>query len=65
MLCISRKSGQRVKVGDCWIRVAISNGQVRMAFDAPPHIKITREELLNESDKQDRKIREASTVRRG
>jgi sRNA-binding carbon storage regulator CsrA len=50
MLVISRRSGQRVKVGDCWITVSDKGGRISMAFDAPPHIKIIREELLNEDN---------------
>jgi len=66
MLCITRKSGERVKVGDCWIRVTNKNGRISMAFDAPPDIKIIREELLNGRSKSNDSVPAGgSTIQRG
>jgi carbon storage regulator CsrA len=45
-LAITRKVGQRVKVGEAWVEVShISGGQVKLRIDAPRDVKILREEL--------------------
>lgn len=48
MLVISRKIGERVKIGpNIWVMVTrIDDGSVRIAIDAPRHLTIVREELL-------------------
>ena len=48
MLVISRRVGERVKIGpDIWVMVTrIEDGCVRIAIDAPRHMTIVREELL-------------------
>lgn len=48
MLVISRRIGERVKIGpNVWVMVTrIEDGSVRLAIDAPRHLTIVREELL-------------------
>ena len=48
MLVISRRVGERVKIGpNIWVKViCIKGGSVRIAFDTPRHLNIVREELL-------------------
>ena len=47
MLILSRKTGQRVCIGASVVVtvVAIGNGQVRLAFDAPREMSIDRHEV--------------------
>ena len=47
MLVLSRKAGEQVCIGDSVVVtvVAVRNGQVRLAFDAPSGVAIDREEL--------------------
>lgn len=48
MLVISRRIGERVRIGpNVWVMVTrIEDGSVRLAIDAPRHITIAREELI-------------------
>jgi len=48
MLVISRRVGERVKIGpNIWVMVTrIEDGCVRIAIDAPRHLSIVREELI-------------------
>lgn len=52
MLVISRKRGQRVRIGpNIEVMVTrIEDGSVRLAIDAPKHITIVREELVARKD---------------
>ena len=45
---LSRKEGQRVRVGpNVWVTlIDVDRGKVRLGFDAPPGVRIAREELL-------------------
>ncbi len=47
MLVLSRKPGERVCIGASVVVVvvAVHNGQVRLAFDAPSAVAIDREEV--------------------
>jgi carbon storage regulator len=47
MLVLSRKIGERVCIGSSvMVTVAsVKNGRVRLAFDAPDHLAIDREEV--------------------
>ena len=55
MLCLSRKSGEGVRLSidghEIWVRVGrvTANGNVLLAFDAPGNCHIVREELLARS----------------
>jgi carbon storage regulator len=46
-LVLSRKAGQTILIGDSIVVkiVAIQGTQVRIAIEAPPEVKILREEL--------------------
>ena len=48
MLVISRRVGERVKIGpNVWVMVTkVGDGVARLAIDAPRHLTIAREELL-------------------
>lgn len=48
MLCLSRKAGERIHIGDdVWIEVRrISGNRCSIAVSAPPHVRIVRGELL-------------------
>lgn len=52
MLVLSRKHGECVKVGDCWIRVEKKNGNIVMSFEAHKSIKVIRQEHATDADKQ-------------
>jgi carbon storage regulator len=47
MLVLTRKTGERVRIGTSVVVtvVAIDQGRVRLAFDAPAHVAIDREEV--------------------
>jgi len=49
MLVLERAVGEKVIVGDYELTVVVTrigDGRVRLGFEAPPHIKINREEVL-------------------
>ena len=53
MLCLARKVDERILIGDVWVSVIeITGNRVKLGIEASPDIKILREELLNEGDKQ-------------
>ncbi len=56
MLVLSRKVDERIRVGDevTITVVRISPGVVRIGIDAPPHLAIVRDELV-ESDAPNRR----------
>ena len=47
MLVLNRKEGQRVHIGASVVVtvVQVRNGQVRLAFEAPPQVAIDRAEV--------------------
>jgi carbon storage regulator len=48
MLVLSRKSGERIKIGDnVWITVVeVKRGVVRLGIEAPRDVSVMRSELL-------------------
>lgn len=48
MLVLSRRTGERIRIGDSivieFVRVQ-SDGKVRVAIDAPPEVEVHREEV--------------------
>jgi carbon storage regulator len=50
MLVLTRRLGEKILVGDnIWITVVeIDRGKVRLGLEAPPHVSIFRQELLND-----------------
>lgn len=57
MLVLSRKVGERVRIGDgiTVTIVRISGGGVRIGIEAPPELPVVREELLEEMERERRK----------
>lgn len=53
MLCLGRKTGERVRIGDDIVVTVVGirhDGTVRLGFEAPPHVKVLRDELILHSD---------------
>lgn len=50
MLCLTRKPGEEIRIGDdiTIVVVATSNGRVRLGIQAPQHVHIVRSELIVE-----------------
>jgi carbon storage regulator len=47
MLVLTRKTGERIRIGDAWVTVVrITPNSVRIGIEAPPEIGIARAELL-------------------
>jgi carbon storage regulator len=65
MLVLSRKIGERVCVGKAVVVtvVAVQNGRVRLAFDAPDNVAIDREEVRERfgADETDNTVRDPGT----
>jgi carbon storage regulator len=55
MLVLSRKVGERIKIGDgvTITVVRVSGGGVRLGIEAPPEMAVVREELYHELQKSD------------
>lgn len=55
MLVLSRKSGERIHIGEniTLTIVRIGPNNVRLGIDAPREINIVREELVEETDEQE------------
>lgn len=52
MLVLGRKPGEYVMIGDIKVQVAKSRqGDLRLAIDAPPGVKIIRGEVLENEQK--------------
>jgi carbon storage regulator len=60
MLVISRRIGERIKIGDDIeiLIVDINKSQVKLGIEAPKEVPILREELLEEIKKQNIKSNE-------
>jgi len=58
MLVISRKEGERIKLGDdIWIElVEADNGKAKISIVAPKDISIIREELLDSNREFKREV---------
>lgn len=52
MLCLSRKVGEKIVVGDdiTITLIEIDRNRIRLAFEAPKGVKIFRSELLEGKD---------------
>ena len=51
MLVVKRKTNQRVRIGDdIWITIVevCGRNEVRLGVDAPPEIRVLREELIDD-----------------
>lgn len=52
MLVLSRRVNQIIIAGDIRIMIVdVRNGTVRVGIDAPPEVKILREELVQDGEK--------------
>src|SRR5260370_142948 len=60
MLVLSRKTGQRVHIGVSVTLTVVEarDGQVRLAFDAPPEVAIDREEVRQRKRRSRRSMTE-------
>ena len=45
MLCISRKSGQAVRIGEATVTVRCRRGKIELLIDAPKETEVRRVEL--------------------
>jgi carbon storage regulator len=52
MLVLSRKQNERIRVGDSVVVtvVRVSGDKVRIGIEAPPNVRVLRDELDDESD---------------
>ena len=52
MLVLSRKQNERIRVGDSVVVtvVRVSGDKVRIGIEAPPHVRVLRDELSDELD---------------
>jgi carbon storage regulator len=52
MLVLSRRQNERIRVGDTVVVtvVRVSGDKVRIGIEAPPHVKVLRDELPVEVD---------------
>lgn len=65
MLVLSRKADQAIAIGnDVTIKVvSISGGRVRLAIDAPRHIRVMRQELADSKfQREPAQVRELELV---
>jgi len=50
MLVLTRKQGEKIYIGDDIVITVVRTGdRVRIGIDAPPEVKILREELVQDS----------------
>lgn len=56
MLVLSRKSGERIHIGDDVVLtvVKISGDRVSLSIEAPGHVRIMREEIAGDVEAPDR-----------
>jgi carbon storage regulator len=55
MLVLTRKRGEAILIDDGRIRLVVVDtmpGRVKIAIDAPPEVRIVREELLEREDNE-------------
>jgi len=66
MLVLSRKTGERILIGDSVTVtvVRISGGGVRLGIDAPEEMAVIREELRSDLDKELARDRKPARPRR-
>ncbi|MBL9085257.1 MAG: carbon storage regulator [Planctomycetales bacterium] len=53
MLVLTRKVGERIRVGESIdvVVTEIRGDKVRLGFEAPPEVKILREELIDDGER--------------
>jgi carbon storage regulator len=54
MLVLSRKQNERIRVGDSVVVtvVRVSGDKVRIGIEAPPHVRVLRDELEDELEQE-------------
>ena len=70
MLVLSRKVGERIRIGDSVTItvVRVTGGGVRLGIEAPPELPVVREELyqqLNQADAEAQRQRESNPTSEG
>lgn len=51
MICLTRKIGERIQIGDIWVEVLeIGSRRVKLSIVAPRDVNIVREELLQRDE---------------
>ena len=69
MLCLSRNSGQKIKVGEAYVEIleVSRSGKVRLGIVAPPQVEVWRTELLGPDGKpaSPRKPKEPAVLLKG
>jgi len=57
MLVLTRKSGERIQIGDEVVLeiLEVRQGQVRLGIDAPGHVRIYREEIARQIREENRR----------
>ena len=63
MLVLSRKVGERIRIGDkiAVTVVKIGHGGVRIGIEAPPELAVVREELAKELERAERALASKQT----
>ena len=61
MLVLTRKLGENIRIGDS-VKITVlevRSGQVKLGIDAPPEIKVHREEIYARIQEENRRIQKA------
>lgn len=63
MLSLARRPGQKIRIGEDIVLVVreIRGRQVKVGIEAPPHIRVLREEIYEELVAANKKAAEANT----
>lgn len=64
MLILSRKVDEKIKIGnDISIQIiSVSGDQVKIGVDAPKHVKVFRQEVFDDIQKQNKEAAETSAT---
>ena len=51
MLVLTRKAGQKIQIGEAIVEILTTGrNRVKLSVDAPPHVKIMREEIRDRQE---------------
>ena len=67
MLLLTRKLGENIRIGDD-VKITIvevKGNHVKLGIDAPPSVKVHREEIYERIQAENRRLREAQTPNGG
>jgi carbon storage regulator len=62
MLVLTRKLGENIRIGDS-VKITVlevRSGQVKLGIEAPPEVKVHREEIYARIQEENRRARQAS-----